>query len=93
MSRIARAYPGKSADEIYQRVHVVMAQIAEALSLDYRTDGAARSGSVSRMGISGGYQVSEGEVVVEVKYPMLIPGAMRRRVERTIETRLDALFT
>lgn len=92
MSRITRDYPGKSAAEIYERVHLVMGQIAEALSLDYRTDGAARSGSVSRMGINGAYHVRDGEVVVEVKYPMLIPGPLRRKVEETIETRLDGLF-
>lgn len=92
MSRIARAYPGKSAAEIYQRVHVVMAEVAEALSLDYRTDGAARRGTVSRMGISGAYQVRDGEVVVDVKFPVLVPGPMRRRVEADIQRKLDGLF-
>ncbi len=92
MSRITRAYPGKSAAEIYQRVHLVMAEVAEAFSLDYRTDGAARSGTVSRMGINGAYQVRDGEVVLDVKFPMLIPGPMRRKVEEAVETRLDGLF-
>ncbi len=92
MSRITRTYPGKNAAEIYQRVDQVMAQVAEALSLDYRTDGAARAGTVSRMGIAGTYQVRDGEVVVDVKFPMLIPGPMRRKVEDDIQRRLDGLF-
>ncbi len=92
MSRITRKFPGKSAAEIYQRVHLVMGEVAQAFSLDYRTDAAAWSGTVSRMGISGAYQVRDGEVAVDVKFPMLIPGPMRRKVEDDIQRRLDALF-
>ena len=92
MPRITRQYPGKSAGEIYLRVDAVMASIAEKLSLDYRKDGAARTGRVSKMGISGNYVVRDGEVVVELVFPMLIPGSMRRRVEEDIQRRLDELF-
>ena len=92
MSQITRRYPGKSAAEIFERVDVVMAHVADKLSLDYRKDGTARSGKVSKMGISGSYQVRDGEVVVELKYPMLVPGSMRRKVEEDIERRLDGLF-
>lgn len=93
MPRITRTYPGKSAAEIYERVDVVMARLAEKLSLDYRKDGAARSGSVSKMGISGAYQVRDGEVVVDLEFPMLVPGSMRRKVEEDIQRRLDELFS
>ncbi len=92
MSQITRKYPGKSADEIFERVDVVMAHIADRLSLDYRKDGAGRSGKVSKMGISGTYQVRDGEVVVDLKFPMLIPGSMRQKVEEDIQRRLDGLF-
>ncbi|HZY04964.1 MAG TPA: polyhydroxyalkanoic acid system family protein [Anaeromyxobacteraceae bacterium] len=92
MSQITRKYPGKSAAEIFERVDVVMARVAEKLSLDYRKDGAARSGKVSRMGISGSYQVRDGEVVVDLKFPMLVPGSMRQKVEEDIQRRLDGLF-
>jgi len=92
MPQITRKYPGKTAAEIYERVDVVMAHIAETLSLDYRKDGSARSGKVSKMGISGIYQVRDGEVVVDLKFPMLIPGSMRRKVEEDIQRRLDGLF-
>ena len=33
------------------------------------------------------------EVVVEMKYPMLIPGSMRQKVEEDISSKLDALFS
>ena len=92
MAQINRKYPGKSAAEIYERVDVVMAGIAERLSLDYRKDGAARSGKVSKMGISGSYRVRDGEVVVDLKFPMLVPGSMRQRVQSDIERKLDELF-
>ena len=92
MSQITRKYPGKSAAEIFERVDVVMARVAEKLSLDYRKDGPARSGKVSRMGISGSYQVRDGEVVVDLKFPMLVPGSMRQKVEEDIQRRLDGLF-
>ena len=92
MSQITRKYPGRSAAEIFERVDVVMAHVAERLSLDYRKDGAARSGRVSKMGISGSYQVRDGEVVVDLKFPMLVPGSMRQKVEEDIQRRLDGLF-
>ena len=92
MSQITRKYPGRSAAEIFERVDVVMAQVAERLSLEYRKDGAARSGKVSKMGISGSYQVRDGEVVVDLRFPMLIPGSMRQKVEEDIQRRLDGLF-
>ncbi len=92
MAQITRKYPGKSAAEIYERVDVVMAGIAERLSLDYRKDGAARSGKVSKMGISGSYQVRDGEVVVDLKFPVLVPGSMRQKVEDDVQRRLDGLF-
>ena len=92
MSQITRKYPGRSATEIFERVDVVMAHVADTLSLDYRKDGAARSGKVSKMGISGSYQVRDGEVVVDLRFPMLVPGSMRRKVEEDIQRRLDGLF-
>jgi hypothetical protein len=92
MPQITRKYPGKSAAEIYERVDVVMAHIADKLSLDYRKDGPARSGQVSKMGISGSYQVRDGEVVVDLRFPVLVPGSMRQKVEDDIQRRLDGLF-
>jgi hypothetical protein len=92
MPQIKKAFPGKSAGEIYAKVDQVMERIAEKLSLDYQRDGAARTGKVSKLGISGSYLVRDGEVTVDLKFPMLIPGSMRQKVQGDIERKLDALF-
>ena len=92
MSQITKKYPGKSAGEIWERVDEAMERIAEKLSLDYEKDDGARSGKVSKMGISGAYAVKEGEVTIDLKFPMLVPGPMRRKVHEDIERKLEGLF-
>jgi hypothetical protein len=93
MPQIKREYPGKSAGEIYEKVDQVMERIAQKLSLNYDKDEDARTGKVSKMGISGSYLVRDGEVTVDLKFPMLVPGSMRQRVQSDIERKLDELFT
>ena len=92
MPQIKRSYPGKSAGEIYEKVDAVMERIAQKLSLHYQKDGKARTGKVSKLGISGAYLVSEGEVTVDLKFPMILPGSMKKSVEEAILKRLDSLF-
>ncbi len=93
MPQIKRTFPGKSAGEIYTKVDQVMERIAQKLSLHYDKDEDARTGKVSKMGISGSYLVRDGEVTVDLKFPMLVPGSMRQRVQSDIERKLDELFT
>ena len=92
MPQIKKSYPGKSPDEIYGKVDEVMARIAEKLSLDYHKDGKSKTGKVSKMGVTGSYAVRGEEVVVDLKFPMLIPGSMRQKVQEDIERKLDGLF-
>jgi len=92
MPQITRRFPGRSADEIYEKVDEVMERIAGKLSLDYQTDEGARTGKVSKLGVSGVYSVREGEVTVDLRFPMLVPGPMRQRVQEDIERKLDELF-
>ncbi len=92
MPQITKKYPGRSADEIYSKVDEIMERIAQKLSLDYRKDDGARTGKVSKMGVSGAYSVKDGEVTVDLKFPMLVPGPMRQRVHEDIERKLDELF-
>ena len=92
MAQIKRTYPGKSPDEIYGKVDEVMERIAQKLSLDYHKDGHAKTGKVSKMGVSGSYAVRGEEVVVDLKFPMLVPGSMRQKVTEDIERKLDGLF-
>ncbi len=92
MAVISRKYPGKSDDEIYARVDSVMQGVASRHALDYRKDAAAKRGTVAKMGASGSYAVAGGQVTVELKYPLLVPGPLRRKVEADIERKLDELF-
>ncbi len=92
MPQIKRTFPGKSAGEIYEKVDQVMERIAQKLSLHYERDGAAKTGKVSKMGIHGAYACHEGQVTVDLKFPMLVPGSMRERVQKDIERKLDELF-
>ena len=92
MAQIKRTYPGKSPDEIYGKVDEVMQRIAQKLSLDYHRDGEAKTGKDSKVGVSGSYLVRGEEVVVDLKFPMLVPGSMRQKVTEDIERRLDGLF-
>ncbi len=92
MPQIRKTFPGKSAGEIYSKVDEAMARLAQKLSLDYHKDGKTRTGKVSKMGISGSYLVGDGEVTVDLKFPMLIPGSMRQKVQEDIERKLEGLF-
>jgi hypothetical protein len=92
MPQFSRKYPGKNADEIYVRVDETMARMAEKHSLNYEKDDGGKTGKVSKLGISGVYHVKDGEVTVDLKFPMLIPGSMRQKVQEDIERKLDGLF-
>lgn len=92
MAVISKNYPGKSDEEIYGKVDAVMQGVAQRHRLDYRKDASSLTGSVSLMGASGSYAVRGGQVTVELKYPMLVPGSMRRKVEEDIERKLAELF-
>ncbi len=90
--QIRKSYPGKSAAEIYTKVDEVMERIADKLSLDYQKDHSAKAGKVSKLGISGAYVVRDGEVTVELKFPLLVPGSMRQKVQDDITRKLEGLF-
>jgi hypothetical protein len=92
MAHITRRFPGRTDGEIYERVHQLMEHVAERFSLDYRRDDARKRGEVSKMGVTGTYSVRGEEVVVDLRFPMLVPGSMRRKVEEDIERKLDGLF-
>jgi len=92
MPQIKRTYPGKSAHDIFQKVDTEMARLAEKYALDYEKDGSRRTGKVSKLGVTGSYAVAEGEVTVDLKFPMLVPGSMRQKVQEDIEKKLGGLF-
>jgi hypothetical protein len=92
MPQFSRKYPGKSDEEIFSRVHQTMHQMAERHSLAYHKDDAGKSGKVSKMGMAGTYLVKDGEVTVDLRFPIVVPGSMKKSVEDAILKRLDALF-
>ncbi len=92
MPLISRKYPGKGAQEIYEKVDQVMQRLTEKMGLKYDRDPPGKAGKVSKMGISGKYLAREGEVTVDLHFPMLIPGSMKKQVQDDIERRLDGLF-
>ena len=92
MGQINRKYPGKSADEIYTKVDEVMQRLTTKMGLKYDKDPDAKTGKVSKLGISGSYLAKDGEVTVDLHFPMLIPGPMKKQVQEDIERRLDGLF-
>jgi hypothetical protein len=92
MPRISRKYPGKTDGEIFTKVDAVMEGIARRHSLDYRKNPDGLGGAVSKLGATGTFAVRSGEVTVDLKFPILIPGSMRRKVEEDIERKLEELF-
>ena len=92
MPQIKKTYPGKSADEIYEKVDEVMQRITNKMGLKYDKDPDGKTGKVSKMGVSGSYLAKDGEVTVDLHFPMLIPGSMKKKVQEDIERRLDGLF-
>jgi hypothetical protein len=92
MAQFTKKYPGKTPDEIYAKVNEVMDRIAQKLSLDYDTNAGAKTGKVSKMGVSGSYEVKGEEVVVDLNFPFIMPGAMKKKVQEDIERKLDTLF-
>ena len=91
-TQILRRFPGRKAGEIYEKVDEVMQRIAGEYSLHYRKDAAGQRGEVSKMGVHGTYVVRDEEVAIDLKYPMLVPGSMRQKVQESIEKKLDGLF-
>ncbi len=92
MPLINRKYPGKSAQEIYEKVDQVMQRLTQKMGLKYDKSPQEKAGKVSKLGISGKYLAKEGEVTVDLHFPMLIPGSMKKQVQEDIERRLDGLF-
>jgi hypothetical protein len=92
MPQIKREYPGKNAEEIYRKVDEVMQRLTDKMGLKYAKDPASRTGKVSKMGIAGTWRAVDGQVSVDLSFPMIIPGSLKRQVQEDIERRLDGLF-
>ena len=92
MPQISRSFPGKSAQQIYEKVDQVMERLSAKMGLKYDKHPEEMAGKVSKLGISGKYLAREGEVTIDLHFPMLTPGSMKKKVQEDIERRLDGLF-
>jgi hypothetical protein len=92
MAQIKREYPGKNAQQIFEKVDQVMERLTAKMGLKYEKNPDGKTGKVSKMGISGVYVAGDGHVVIDLHFPMLVPGSMKRQVQEDIERRLDGLF-
>ncbi len=70
----------------------MMEHFAQKHGLKYQKDAGAKTGKVSKMGVTGSYVAKEGEVAIDLHFPMLIPGSVKKTVTESIEKRLDGLF-
>lgn len=69
-----------------------MQRLTAKMGLKYEKDPTSRTGKVSKMGIAGTYAATDGQVTIDLKFPIIIPGSMKRQVQEDIEKRLDGLF-
>src|SRR3990172_8231868 len=92
MPLITRKYPGKNAQDIYEKVDQVMQRLTVKMGLKYDKHPKERAGKVSKMGITGKYLAKDGEATVDLHFPILLPGKLKKQVQDDIERRVDGLF-
>ncbi len=91
-AKIERKFPGKTAEEIYEKLDHVVERLAAKMGFTCHKDAAAKLIHVSKMGIKGDCRAHEEKVAVDLHFPMLIPSSLRAQVVETIEKKLDGLF-
>ncbi len=69
-----------------------MQGLTSKMGLKYDKDPTRKTGRVTKMGIAGTYVAQDGQVLVDLSFPMIIPGSMKKQVQETIERKLDGLF-
>jgi len=90
---IERAYPGRSAAELYVEAEKILRRLGEKHGLACTFDPAARRIVVpERMGLKGLCSVSDGLIRVELTHGLL-GAALVGTVRGYIDDKLDKLFT
>ena len=69
-----------------------MQRLTVKMGLKYAKDPGRKTGKVSKMGIAGTYVATDGQVLIDLSFPMILPGSMKKQVQEDIERRLDGLF-
>ena len=89
---IERAFPGKSADELYAAAEKILKRMGEKYGIACQFDAAGKKITVpEKMGVKGLCTVAEGQVKVELHHGLL-GTAVVGTVKDYIEQKLDRLF-
>ncbi len=90
---IERAFPGKSADQIYGEVEKVLRRMGEKYGIACEFDAGKRQIVVpEKMGVKGLCTIADGHAKVELHHG-LMGGAVVGTVKSYIEQKLDGLFS
>ena len=89
---IERAYPGKSAGELYGEAEKILGRLGDKYGIACQFDPAARTIVVpEKMGLKGLCTISDGLVRIELTHGLL-GGAVVGKVKSYIEEKLDGIF-
>jgi putative polyhydroxyalkanoate system protein len=89
---IERAYPGKSADQLYGEAERILRKLGERYGIACQFDPAGRKIVVpEKMGMKGLCTASDGQIRIELTYGLL-GGALVGTVKSSIEEKLEKLF-
>jgi putative polyhydroxyalkanoate system protein len=92
VKKIERAYPGKSASELYGEAEKILRRLGEKYGIACQFDAAGRTIVVpEKMGVKGVCTISDGLVRVELTHGLL-GGAVVGQVKSYIEQKLDGIF-
>jgi putative polyhydroxyalkanoate system protein len=89
---IERAYPGKSADQLYVEAEKILRNLGEKYGIACQFDPAGRTIVVpEKMGVKGLCTISDGQIRVDLTHGLL-GGALVGTVMGYIEAKLEKLF-
>jgi hypothetical protein len=89
---IERAFPGKSADQLYGEAERILRRLGEKYGIACTFDPAAKTIVVpEKMGVKGLCTISEGRIRIDLTHGLL-GGALVGSVQRYIEEKLATIL-
>ena len=93
VKNIERAYPGKSADQLYGEAEKILRKLGEKYGIACQFDAAKRTIVVpEKLGVKGLCTIRDGLVRVELTHGLLAT-PVATQVKSFIERKLDGIFT
>jgi hypothetical protein len=90
--KIERTFPGRTSQEIFDRLLVRLGDVAQRYSLKVESDPRSCSGRVHRTGADVRFKIAGERLDVNLDFSFIVPGAIRQRVKEELSSRLDGLF-